>query len=69
MIGASQINRRLLRRFPARRILDAALSVNAVASLLLTACAVPMTATMAACGVLGWCAVVGLPRLQAGGGP
>ena len=132
LIGASQVNRRLLRRFSARRILDSALSVNAVASLLLTASgvtgfggfpvqvvllfvclsstgllypnvtalamapfdkaagsasallgtiqysigatagamvgvlhngtAVPMTATMAACGVLGWCAVVGLPR-------
>ncbi len=127
LIGASQVNRRLLRRFSAQRILNAALSVNAVTALLLTvagmtgiggfpaqvclifAClcttgllypnvtalalapfeksagsasallgtiqyslgasagalvglfhngtAVPMTATMAACGITGWCAV------------
>ena len=136
LIGASQINRRLLRRFSAQRILDTALSVNAVTSLLLTGAgltgiggfpaqvillfvslsctgllypnvtalamapfdkaagsasallgtiqysigasagalvgllhngsAVPMTATMAACGLSGWCAVVGLPRLFPG---
>lgn len=132
LIGASQLNRRLLRRFSAQRILNAALSVNAVAALLLTAAvmtgiggfpaqvilifvclcmtgllypnvtalamapfdkaagsasallgtiqytlgasagalvgmfhngtAVPMTASMAACGVVGWCAVAGLGR-------
>jgi len=132
LIGASQLNRRLLRRFSAQRILNAALSVNAVTALLLTAAgitgmggfpaqvilificlcttgllypnvtalamapfdkaagsasallgtiqytlgasagalvglfhngtAVPMTATMAACGVVGWCAVAGLSR-------
>ena len=130
LIGASQVNRRLLRRYDARRILDAALGCNAVASLLLTGAvatgvggfpaqviliflclcstgllypnvtalamapfdkaagsasallgtiqysigasagalvgvlhngsALPMTATMAACGLLGWCAVVGV---------
>lgn len=126
LIGASQVNRRLLRHFSAQRILNAALSVNAATALLLTAAgitgiggfpaqvilifvcvcttgllypnvtalamapfdkaagsasallgtiqytlgasagalvgilhngtAVPMTATMAACGVVGWCA-------------
>ena len=131
LIGASQVNRRLLRRFSARQILNAALSVNAVTALLLTASgatgiggfplqaallfvclsmtgllypnvtalamapfdkaagsasallgtiqytlgasagalvgmlhngtAVPMTAAMAACGVVGWCAVAGVP--------
>lgn len=132
LIGASQVNRRLLRRFSAQRILNAALTVNSVAAFLLTVAgmtgyggfpaqvilifvclsmtgllypnvtalalapfdkaagsasallgtiqytlgatagalvgmfhngtAVPMTATMAACGVVGWCAVVGLAR-------
>ncbi|HEY6008722.1 MAG TPA: multidrug effflux MFS transporter [Geobacteraceae bacterium] len=132
LIGASQVNRRLLRRFSAQRILNAAFSVNAAAALLLTAAgmtglggfpaqavllfaclcttgllypnvtalalapfdkaagsasallgtiqytlgasagalvgmlhngtAVPMLATMAACGVTGWCAVAGLGR-------
>ena len=136
LIGASQVNRRLLRRFSAQRILNWALTVNVAASLLLTAAgmtgvggfpvqvalificlsmtgllypnvtaialapfdkaagsasallgtiqytlgasagalvgmlhnntAVPMTATMAACGVVGWCAVVGLPRYSSG---
>jgi DHA1 family bicyclomycin/chloramphenicol resistance-like MFS transporter len=135
LIGASQLNRRLLRRFSAQRILTAAFSVNAVTALLLTAAgmtgiggfpaqvilifvclcmtgllypnvtalamapfdkaagsasallgtiqytlgatagafvglfhngmAVPMTATMAACGVVGWCAVAGLGRSPA----
>lgn len=37
LIGASQVNRRLLRRFSAQRILDAAFTVNALAALLLTA--------------------------------
>jgi len=37
LIGASQVNRRLLRRFSAQRILNAAFSVNAAAALLLTA--------------------------------
>lgn len=130
LIGASQFNRRLLRSFSAQRILNTAISVNAVTALLLTAAgmteiggfpaqvvlifvclcmtgllypnvtalamapfdkaagsasallgtiqyalgasagvlvgmfhngtAVPMTASMAACGVMGWCAVVGL---------
>jgi DHA1 family bicyclomycin/chloramphenicol resistance-like MFS transporter len=130
LIGASQVNRRLLRRFSAQRILSAALSANVVSALLLTAAgltgaggfpvqvalifvclsmtgllypnvaalalapfdkgagsasallgtiqytlgasagalvglfhngtAVPMTATMAACGVAGWCAVARL---------
>jgi DHA1 family bicyclomycin/chloramphenicol resistance-like MFS transporter len=132
LIGASQVNRRLLRRFSAQRILNAAFSVNAVAAILLTAAgmtgiggfpaqvilifvclcmtgllypnvtafalapfekaagsasallgtiqytlgasagalvgmlhngtAMPMTVTMTACGVVGWCAVVGLAR-------
>ena len=132
LIGASQANRRLLRRFSARRILNAALTVNAIVALLLTAAgmtgiggfpaqvtllfvclcmtgllypnvtalalapfdkaagsasallgtiqytlgasagalvgmlhngtAVPMTATMAACGIAGWCAIRGLGR-------
>jgi DHA1 family bicyclomycin/chloramphenicol resistance-like MFS transporter len=132
LIGASQVNRRLLRRFSAQRILNAALTVNSVAAFLLTVAgmtgfggfpaqvilifvclsmtgllypnvtalalapfdkaagsasallgtiqytlgatagalvgmfhngtAVPMTATMAACGVVGWCAVVWLAR-------
>ena len=127
LIGASQVNRRLLHRFSAQRILDVAIGVNAVGSLLLTAAvftgiggfaaqvfllflclsttgllypnvtalalapfekaagsasallgtvqysigatagaavgllhngsAVPMTATMAACGVVGWCVI------------
>jgi DHA1 family bicyclomycin/chloramphenicol resistance-like MFS transporter len=127
LIGASQVNRRLLRRFSAQRILNAALTVNTAAALLLTVAgmtgiggfpaqvilifvclsmtgllypnvtalalapfdkaagsasallgtiqytlgasagalvgmfhngtAVPMTATMAVCGVVGWCAV------------
>ncbi|MDD2309538.1 MAG: multidrug effflux MFS transporter [Desulfuromonadaceae bacterium] len=132
LIGASQVNRRLLRRFTPQRILHVAFTVNAAASLLLTASlmtgvggfsvqlvlifvclsmtgllypnvtalalapfdraagsasallgtiqytlgasagvlvgmlhngsAVPMTATMAACGVMGWSAVIGLAR-------
>ena len=37
LIGASQVNRRLLRRFSAQRILDAALGFNAVAGVLLLA--------------------------------
>ena len=37
LIGASQVNRRLLRRFSAQRILNLALGVNAAAGLLLTA--------------------------------
>lgn len=37
LIGASQVNRKLLRRFSAQRILNAALSVNAATALLLTA--------------------------------
>jgi MFS transporter, DHA1 family, multidrug resistance protein len=36
LIGASQLNRRLLRRFPARRILTTAFGVNAAAAVLLT---------------------------------
>lgn len=36
LIGASQVNRRLLRRFSAKRILKSAFSVNAAAALLLT---------------------------------
>lgn len=36
LIGASQVNRRLLRRFSAQRILTIALTVNVTASLLLT---------------------------------
>ena len=129
LIGASQLNRRLLRRFSAERILKVAFTVNAAAALILTAAvatgiggfpaqvvllfaclsttgllypnvtalamapfdkaagsasallgtvqytlgatagavvgmlhdgtAVPMTATMATCGVIGWCAIVG----------
>ena len=129
LIGASQLNRRLLRRFSAERILKVAFTVNAAAALILTAAvatgiggfpaqvvllfaclsttgllypnvtalamapfdkaagsasallgtvqytlgatagavvgmlhdgtAVPMTATMAACGVIGWCAIGG----------
>ena len=39
LIGASQVNRRLLRRFAARRILDAALGFNAAAGVLLTVAA------------------------------
>lgn len=132
LIGASQVNRRLLRRFRPERILNAALGVNAVATILLTVAivtglggfpaqvlliflclcmtgllypnvtalalapfdkgvgsasallgaiqyaigatagvavglfqsstAVPMTATMATCGVVGWCAVAGGAR-------
>jgi DHA1 family bicyclomycin/chloramphenicol resistance-like MFS transporter len=132
LIGASQVNRRLLRHFSAQRILNTAFSVNAVAAILLTAAgmtgiggfpaqvtlifvclcmtgllypnltafalapfdkaagsasalmgtiqytlgasagalvgmlhngtALPMTATMTACGVGGWCAIVGLAR-------
>ena len=132
LIGASQVNRKLLHRFSAQRIMNVALTVNAATSLLLTAAgmtgiggfpvqaalifvclcmtgllypnvtalamapfdkaagsasallgtiqytlgatagafvgifhngtAVPMTASMAVCGVVGWCAVVGLPR-------
>ena len=131
LIGASQINRRLLRRFSTQLILKVALSVNAATALLLTAAgltgiggfpaqvlllfvclsmtgllypnvtalamapfdkaagsasallgtiqytlgasagalvglfhdgtAVPMTASMAACGVVGWFAIVGVP--------
>ena len=130
LIGASQVNRRLLRRFSAKRILKSAFSVNAAAALLLTVAgmtgiggfpaqviliflclcmtgllypnitalamapfdkgagsasallgtiqytlgatagalvgmfhngtAVPMIVTMATCGVMGWCAVVGV---------
>ncbi|ABB31913.1 drug resistance transporter, Bcr/CflA subfamily [Geobacter metallireducens RCH3] len=132
LIGASQVNRRLLRRFSAQRILGTAATVNAVGALLLAVAgftgiggfpvqvallfvclctsgflypnvtalamapfdkaagsasallgtiqytlgatagalvgmfhngtAVPMTATMALCGVLGWCAIVGVAR-------
>jgi MFS transporter, DHA1 family, multidrug resistance protein len=132
LIGASQINRRLLHSFSAQRILDVALGVSAVAGVLLAATsltgvggfpaqvlllfvcismtgllypnvtaltmapfdkaagsasallgtiqysigasagaivgvlhngsALPMTATMAGCSLLGWCAIVGLPR-------
>lgn len=132
LIGASQVNRRLLRRFTPQRILHVAFMVNAAAAILLTASvmtgrggfplqlalificlsmtgllypnvtalalapfdkaagsasallgtiqytlgasagalvgmfhngtAVLMTATMAACGVAGWCAAVGLAR-------
>jgi len=36
LIGASQLNRRLLRRYPAKRILGVAFGANAVAALLLT---------------------------------
>jgi DHA1 family bicyclomycin/chloramphenicol resistance-like MFS transporter len=36
LIGASQINRRLLRRFTPRRILDIAFTINAAAAVLLT---------------------------------
>ncbi|BBA68810.1 multidrug effflux MFS transporter [Geobacter sulfurreducens] len=135
LIGASQVNRRLLRRFSAQRILNVAFTVNAAAALLLTVAgftgvggfpaqvallfvclcmtgflypnvtalamapfdkaagsasallgtiqytlgasagalvgmlhngtAVPMTAVMAACGLLGWCAAVaGIPHAQ-----
>lgn len=140
LIGASQLNRRLLRRFSAERILNTVFSINAVTALLLTAAgitgiggfpaqailiflclcmtgflypnvtalalapfdkaagsasallgtiqytlgatagafvgifhngtAMPMTASMAACGVVGWCAVVGVNRsslISAGG--
>jgi len=133
LIGASQINRRLLHRYSAQRILDAALVVSALAGVLLAASslsgvggfpaqvlllfvcismtgllypnvtalamapfdkaagsasallgtiqysigasagaivgvlhngsALPMTATMAGCALLGWLAIVGLPRL------
>jgi MFS transporter, DHA1 family, multidrug resistance protein len=133
LIGASQINRRLLRRYRAHEILAAAFTVNAVTGLLLCAAtatgiggfplqvvllflcismtgllypnvtalalapfekaagsasallgtvqytlgatagavvgmlhnqtALPMVATMAACGAAGWCAAVGLARL------
>jgi DHA1 family bicyclomycin/chloramphenicol resistance-like MFS transporter len=129
LIGASQVNRRLLRRFSPQRILSAALGVNGASALLLTAAvltgvggfpaqvvlifvclcmtgllypnvtalaltpfdraagsasallgtiqysigatagtlvglfqnrtALPMTATMALCGIVGWCVVVG----------
>jgi MFS transporter, DHA1 family, multidrug resistance protein len=132
LIGASQVNRRLLRRFAAQRILNATFTVNAVAALLLTAAgitgiggfpaqvalvfvclcmtgllypnvtalamapfdkaagsasallgtiqytlgatagalvgifhnetALPMIVTMATCGVVGWCAAVGVTR-------
>lgn len=132
LIGASQVNRRLLRRFTPQQILNVAFMVNAVVALLLTVSvltavggfplqlalmfvclsmtgflypnvtalalapfdksagsasallgtiqyllgatagvlvgmfhngtAVPMTATVAACGVVGWCAVTGLAR-------
>jgi DHA1 family bicyclomycin/chloramphenicol resistance-like MFS transporter len=132
LIGASQVNRKLLCHFSAQRILNAAFSINAVAAILLTAAgmtgiggfpaqvilifvclcmtgllypnvtafalapfgkaagsasallgaiqytlgasagalvgilhngtAVPMTATMTACGVVGWCAIEGLAR-------
>lgn len=134
LIGASQVNRRLLKHFSAQRILNGALTANAVTALLLTVAgmtgiggfpaqvclifvclcttgllypnitalalapfeksagsasallgtiqyslgasagalvglfhngtAVPMTATMAACGITGWCAVKlsGRPR-------
>jgi DHA1 family bicyclomycin/chloramphenicol resistance-like MFS transporter len=37
LIGASQLNRRLLRNYPAKRILSAAFSVNMLAAALLTA--------------------------------
>lgn len=37
LIGASQVNRRLLRRFSAQRILNAAFTVNGTAAILLTA--------------------------------
>jgi len=40
LIGASQVNRRLLRRYTPRRILGSAFIVNAVAALLLTAAVV-----------------------------
>lgn len=133
LIGASQVNRRLLRRYSAQQILDAVLSANAVISLALSAAvatgiggfpaqvaliflclcstgllypnvtaialapfdkaagsasallgtiqysigasagavvgmlhnrsALPMTATMAACALLGWCGVVALPHI------
>lgn len=129
LIGASQINRRLLRRFSVQQILHVALTVNVIAAILLTVSgltgiggflaqvvlificlsmtgllypnvtalalapfdkaagsasallgtiqytlgasagavvgllhngtAVPMTATMATCGALGWCAILG----------
>jgi MFS transporter, DHA1 family, multidrug resistance protein len=138
LIGASQVNRRLLRRFSPQRILSAALGINGASALLLTAAvitgfggfpaqvvlifvclcmtgllypnvtalalapfdkaagsasallgtiqysigatagalvglfhnrtAVPMTATMALCGAVGWCVVVGIPRLRKGRG-
>ena len=134
LIGASQVNRRLLRRFSAQQVLKIAFSVNTVAALLLIAAgvtgiggfpvqvalificlcmagllypnvtalalapfncevgsasallgtiqytlgasagalvgmfhnstAVPMTATMAACGLVGWFAAVGFERRQ-----
>jgi MFS transporter, DHA1 family, multidrug resistance protein len=133
LIGASQVNRRLLHYYSAQRILDAALGVSALAGALLAATSLsgiggfpaqvlllfvcismtgllypnvtalamapfdkaagsasallgtiqysigasagaivgvlhngsslPMTATMAGCALLGWCAIVGLPRL------
>ena len=132
LIGASQVNRKLLRSFSAQRILGMAITINVVSALLLTVAgmtgvggfpaqvvlificlsmtgllypnvtalalppfdkaagsasallgtiqytlgasagaivgmlhnstAVPMTATMAACGIVGWCAVVGFAR-------
>jgi MFS transporter, DHA1 family, multidrug resistance protein len=52
LIGASQVNRRLLRRFSAQRILNAAFSINAAAALLLT--------VVAATGIGGFAAQVAL---------
>lgn len=43
LIGASQINRRLLRRFTPRRILDIAFAINAAAAALLTIAAITGT--------------------------
>lgn len=43
LIGASQVNRRLLRRFTPQRILDIAFTINAAAAVLLTAAAITGT--------------------------
>ena len=43
LIGASQVNRRLLRRFTPRRILDIAFTINAAAAVLLTAAVITGT--------------------------
>lgn len=41
-------------------------SAGALVGMLHNGTAVPMTATMAACGVVGWCAVVGRTRSPSG---